>query len=524
LEEANQQMEIANDLLLDYSKTLEIKVEERTQKLLEAKQAADAANKAKSEFLANMSHELRTPLNGILGFAQVLEASPNLSKKDQEGVRVIYQCGSHLLMLINGILDIAKIEARKLELVANCVNLSSFLHGVTEICRIRAEQKGINFNVVISDRLPQAIEADEKRLRQVLINLLGNAIKFTDSGGVTFKVDLLETNQESTQFPIAKIHFQVEDTGVGMSPEHIEKIFLPFEQVGSLGQRSEGTGLGLAISQTIATLMGSKIQVRSRPGEGSIFWLDVDVTVPTLLLKEQYLEGSVSNQEKISIQGNAPNILVVDDDANHRFMLTSLLQEVGCQVQEASDGKQGLQLVSQTKPDMILLDLTMPNMNGFEFMVQLQENPQTSDIPIIVSSANVFEENRQQSLQAGASVFIPKPFQRDELLNALRSLLKTDWSYRKSGEQSTQESISQLKQSFTNNNLVLPPKDILQQLYHLAMMGDISMIEEVLKKQVEENEQLVPFATELTKLSANFQTAKIRKFLKILIAEGAIQW
>ncbi|MBD1937107.1 response regulator [Microcoleus sp. FACHB-68] len=448
------------------------------------KEAADAANRAKSEFLANMSHELRTPLNGILGYAQILQRSKNLAGKQRDGVDIIYQCGSHLLTLINDILDLSKIEARKMELDNSDFHFPSFLQGVEEICRIRAEQKEIAFVYQTTTKLPIAIHADEKRLRQVLINLLGNAIKFTSVGGVNFQVSVIERyptgiSQENEALGVLKnnkrekinykIRFQITDTGIGMSPEQLENIFLPFEQVGDREKQAEGTGLGLAISQKIVQMMDSSIQVQSELGKGSVFWIDLDLPALTNWTET----AKVAEEGKIiSFTGNQRKILVVDDKWENRSVIVNLLEPIGFEVAEASNGEEGLEKALQFQPDLMITDLVMPVLDGFEMMRRLRLSPQLKNLVVIVSSASVFAKDQHKSSEAGGNDFIPKPIQGEQLLEKLQKYLQIEWIYETFQKQPAQQQEIIPSNNFTPNLPSVPEAEITGSKRKILIVDD----------------------------------------------------
>lgn len=470
------------------------------------------ANRAKSEFLANISHELRTPLNGILGYTQILKRCKSLTPESLKGIDIIHQCGSHLLTLINDILDLSKIEAGKMELYRTYFHFPSFLQNLIDICKIRVQNKDILFNYQPLSALPNGIHADEKRLRQVLINLLGNGIKFTDTGEVKFTVSVLKPTENENghithnQELLTTIRFQIEDTGIGMSPEQIERIFLPFEQVGNPLNKAQGTGLGLAITQKLVQMMGSKLEVSSQLGIGTVFWFDLHLKETTAVSKPM-----TPNTGIIGFKGQPPTILVVDDKQENRWVIVNLLAPLGFELMEASNGQEALEEATAFPPDLIITDLLMPQMDGFEMIRQLRQSPQLHSKVVIASSASVFDTDKEKSSDAGADNFLPKPVEAEKLLEMLQVHLKLEWIY-----QAKQKGGSRKKKNISSQiiEMVPPPVEKLSQLYDLARAG---LINDLLK-EIDNLEKSEPntsdFAQHIRELAQNFQLTKIRSFLK----------
>ena len=471
---------------------LEELVAERTDELTRAKQRADVANQAKSAFLASMSHELRTPLNAVLGYAQILKRETGLSERQTAGLNTIQQSGEHLLTLINDILDLAKIEAGKLELSPHAFNLPLFLRTVGDIVRVKAEEKSLLFDFDMQANLPLAVQADENRLRQVLLNLLSNAVKFTDRGQITLRVHCAPCCGEQ-----ARLRFEIQDTGIGIDLEQQALLFRPFLQVGEVQRRFGGTGLGLAISRQLVRLMSSDIQVDSQPGKGSCFWFEI--AVPT----KAELAAIPAAPAITGHHGPRKKVLIVDDVESNRAMLVDLLSGLAFVTAEAVNGQEGLTRAQTLVPDIIIMDMVMPVMDGLEATRRLRTTPGLQAIPVIAVSASATPEDETASLAAGANTFLPKPIEQADLLRQIGTLLNLTWDH---GQADVQEAYE--------GALVAPPRAELEALHVLALTGNMGDILLWIGRLEALSDEYRPFAHKLRRLAVAFQSKAILKLVE----------
>jgi len=485
--------------------------------LSQAKEQAEAANRAKSEFLANMSHELRTPLNGILGYAQILERDKGLAPHQLTGVNIIHQSGEHLLTLINDILDLSKIEAGRIEIHPNEFDLTKFLESIINVIRLRAEQNGLTFTYQPMADLPIAVTGDEKRLRQVLINLLSNAVKFTKQGSVTLKVGP----------HYGKIRFQIEDTGVGIPEDHLDLIFQPFRQVGEVYMKSEGTGLGLSISKRLVEAMNSELKLISNLGAGSTFWFDVE------LPQAFHWRGAETFHPPLMVGyrhvSNRPlKILVVDDKAINRSLAIDLLSPLGFEMSEAVDGQNAIEQAKTIQPDIVLMDIVMPIMNGLEATRQIRQEPSLNpthfglvsnmahDVIIIAASASAFDNDYVESLQAGCNDFIAKPLHLEKLLQKLETLLGLQWMYASTDLLPTETTASTLEPQVAQ---VGPSQELAQELQLLAQRGRIKQLREAIDHLETSGPQYKTFVEKVKQFAKQYQLKEIEILLQSYLPE-----
>jgi len=457
-----------------------IDLKEAKEQAVAAKEKAEVANRAKSAFLANMSHELRTPMNAILGYSQLMQRDASLLPEQRESLNTINRSGEHLLALINEVLEISKIEAKQITLNIVTFDLHAFLSGIKIMFKVRIDAKGLQFNVIGIDNIPRYVATDENKLRQVLINLLGNAVKFTEEGGITLRVSEVKGNG------LQALHFEVEDTGVGIAENEQEKVFQYFEQAESgIKSISGGTGLGLAISQNYVQMLGGNITVTSEVGKGSTFCFDINISEGSKKEIKEMIQ--IQQRRVIGLEPgqDIPRILVAENMDDSRKVLVRLLETIGLQVREAVNGKEAVEIFQQWQPHFIWMDVRMPVMDGLQAARSIKDTVSGKSTIIAAFTASAFEDEKEQILAAGFDDFVRKPYREQEIFEVISRHLDLGYLYEEEPEQEVTV-IPDVKMQ--HEQLAALPADLRSQLYQAVLRLDTSRTLTLIEEIAGENE------------------------------------